>query len=216
MDRETAAAGRQDARSRGRRCIPYRSFVVIGRVDLSYKDILDRADAFFHEIQRTRPQHLQCSGCSLCCYGLFEISAADIPMLAEGLAKLHPRRRKMIVRRAAEIVRSTGHFDIRGCSESSKDEFFNRTGSIACPNLNDAGQCMVYEHRPLVCRTFGLPLREGGRYIGDICDLNFTSASDAERFASAWDLEWEDWVDPREQYTIPEAIVLIARIRRWA
>lgn len=182
---------------------------------MSYKDLLDRADSFFHEIQRTRTRHLQCSGCSLCCYGLFEIAAADIPMLAEGLQRLHPQRRGMIIRRAAEIIRSTGHPDIRTCSESEKDEFFNSTGSIACPNLDGAGRCMVYEHRPLVCRTFGLPLREGQRYIGDICDLNFTSASQEERFASAWDLEWEDRIDPEEQYTIPEAIVLIARVRGW-
>jgi len=28
-----------------------------------------------------------------------------------------------------------------------KDEFFDRTASTACPNLNDAGECMIYDHR---------------------------------------------------------------------
>ena len=37
---------------------------------------------------------------------------------------------------------------------------------------------MLYEYRPLVCRTFGLPLRQGDRYLGDVCDLNFNEASD--------------------------------------
>ena len=25
---------------------------------------------------------------------------------------------------------------------------------------------MIYEHRPLVCRTFGVPIRDGDRYLG--------------------------------------------------
>ena len=182
---------------------------------MTYREILERADRFFHQEQRARPEHFQCTGCSLCCYGLFEISAADIPMLAEGLEKLHPRRRRMIVRRAVEIIASSKHPDIRDCSPAEKDEFFERTASMPCPNLSGSGTCLVYDHRPLVCRTFGLPLREGKRYIGDICDLNFADASQEDRADAAWNLEWEDELDPAEEYTTPEAIVLIARIRRW-
>ena len=72
---------------------------------------------------------------------------------------------------------------------------------------------MVYEHRPLVCRTFGLPLRDDERYIGDVCDLNFNEATDEQRLAASWDLQWEDELGPEDQYTIPEAVVLIARMR---
>ena len=182
---------------------------------MSYKHILERADAFFHQRAQKKPEHFQCSGCSLCCYGLFEISAADVPVLADGLERLHPQRRRMILRRAAEIVASSKHPNIRECPPAEKEEFFRRTASEACPSLNEAGQCMLYEHRPLVCRTFGLPLREGERYIGDICDLNFNEATEEERFEAAWDLAWEDELDPEDQYTIPEAIVLIARLRGW-
>jgi Fe-S-cluster containining protein len=74
---------------------------------------------------------------------------------------------------------------------------------------------MIYEHRPLVCRTFGLPVRDGDRYLGDICDLNFTTASKKEKESAAWDLQWEDQLDPEDEYTIPEAIVLAARVRGW-
>lgn len=182
---------------------------------MSYKQILQQADSFFHRIKREQGRHLQCVGCSLCCYGLFEISAADIPMLAHGLEQLHPQRRRKIIRRAVEVIASSKHPDIRECPPAEKAEFFQRTASVSCPNLSDAGECMVYEHRPLVCRTFGLPVRDAECYIGDICDLNFTEASPQERFDAAWNLEWEDELDPEEEYTIPEAIVLIARIRGW-
>jgi len=86
---------------------------------------------------------------------------------------------------------------------------------VPCPNLSESGDCLIYESRPLVCRTFGLPLREGDRYIGDVCELNFNDATSEEKMDAAWDLRWEDELGPEDQYTIPEAIMLIARMRGW-
>jgi Fe-S-cluster containining protein len=183
---------------------------------MSYKRILRHADDFFRSVMESQPQNLQCArGCSLCCYGLFEIGAADIPILAEGLEALHPMRRRKIIRRAAEVIVESRHPNLRESNPLEKKEFFSRTASVACPNLNESGECMVYEHRPLVCRTFGLPLREGDRYLGDLCELNFNEASHEQRLGAAWDLNWEDEIDPEEEYTIPEAIVFIARMRGW-
>ena len=182
---------------------------------MRYRDILGQADAFFRRVARDQPAQLQCNGCSLCCFGLFEIAAADIAVLAEGLAQLHPARRKAVIRRALTIVESAAHPDLRAASASDREAFFGRTDSVACPNLSDDGRCVVYEHRPLVCRTFGLPLREGDRYIGDICELNFADATDDEKLAAAWDLNEEDAVGPEDQYTVPEAIIAIARMRGW-
>jgi Fe-S-cluster containining protein len=182
---------------------------------VNYKDILDQADAHFREVARTQPEQLQCNGCSLCCYGLFEIGTGDIPILAEGLAQLHPSRRKAIIRRAVDIVASSAHPDLRETGIKEKDAFFDRTSSTRCPNLSDEGRCLVYEHRPLVCRTFGLPLRESDRYLGDVCDLNFKNATDEEKMTAAWDLNLEDELGPEDEFTIPEAIVAIARLRGW-
>jgi len=49
----------------------------------------------------------------------------------------------------------------------------------SCAFLDDAGQCRIYEHRPYVCRTQGLPLRwidedDEGNVVEkrDICPLN--------------------------------------------
>ena len=49
----------------------------------------------------------------------------------------------------------------------------------ACAFLNEEGACRIYEHRPYVCRTQGLPLRwieQRGdgcvREMRDICPLN--------------------------------------------
>jgi Fe-S-cluster containining protein len=175
-----------------------------------YKRILDHADEFFAEVTRTQPQQLQCGrGCSLCCYGLFEIQSADVAVIAVGLAQLHPMRRKKIIRRAREILAAAG------LREGDKEAFFAKTENVACPNLDENGLCMMYDHRPLVCRTFGLPLRDGASYLGDICELNFTEATQDEKERAAWDLQWEDAVGPEDELTIPEAIMIAARMRGW-
>ena len=183
---------------------------------MSYKRILKQADAFFREVLEKQPDQLQCGrGCSLCCYGLFEIGSADVPVIAEGLTKMHPARRKAVIARAREICETSEHPALRECSPIEKEKFFDRTASTPCPNLNESGECLMYEHRPLVCRTFGLPLRNGEKYLGDVCELNFTQASQSEKEAAAWDLQWEDELGPEDEYTIPEAIALIARTRGW-
>ena len=185
-------------------------------VDQGYRSILKRADQFFRATLEEQPQNFQCGkGCSFCCYGLFEISSADVAVLEEGLTALHPSRRQAIVRRAQTILTETAHPDLRECTDSEKKSFYRRSAAVGCPNLDSSGACMVYESRPLICRTFGLPLRDGKRYIGDICQLNFNEASDWEKQKAAWDLQWEDAVAAEEEYTIPEAIVMIARMRGW-
>lgn len=177
-----------------------------------YRKILERADAHFASVMQTQPQNLQCgAGCSLCCYGLFEIGSGDVPVIAEGLERMHPARRKKVIQRALEIE----PINLREVSPEEKEAYFDRTQSTPCPNLDENGLCMMYEHRPLVCRTFGLPLREGRKYLGDVCELNFTRAPKSELKRAAWDLEWEDVLGPEDEYTIPEVIVLVARMRGW-
>ncbi len=184
--------------------------------DESYKRILQHADEFFNSIAASQAKNVTCRrGCSLCCYGLFEIGSADVPVIADGLAALHPMRRKKIIRRAIEIIAESRHPNLRGCSPVDKEKFFNRTASVPCPALSESGECQIYESRPLVCRTFGLPLREGDRYIGDVCELNFNDAPQEEKMTASWDLLWEDALGPEDEYTVPEAIVLAARLRGW-
>jgi Fe-S-cluster containining protein len=184
--------------------------------DEDYRKILDRADAHFASVMASQPQNLQCgAGCSLCCYGLFEIGSGDVPVIAEGLETMHASRRKKVIRRALEIVESSEHPNLRECTPEEKEAFFDRTQSVPCPNLDDAGRCVMYEHRPLVCRTFGLPLREGRKYLGDICELNFRDSTSEERVRAAWDLHWEDVLGPEDEFTIPEVIVMVARMRGW-
>lgn len=106
---------------------------------------------------------------------------------------------------------NSDHPDLRRGPTAEKEQFFRRTGALPCPALGPEGDCRIYAHRPLVCRTFGIPLREGDRYLGQECDLNFVGASMADKERAAWDLLWEDELGPEDEFTVAEAIVLAGR-----
>lgn len=178
-----------------------------------YKEILTAADRFFSKVAEEQPSALACRlGCTLCCHGLFEISAADVSTIAQGLAALDGEQRQAIVARAEAIVETTDHPPLRECSPDEKEAFFARADDVPCPALGPSGACMIYEHRPLVCRTFGLPIRNGASFLGEECELNFTASSQRDRETAAWDLQWEDELGPEDEFTIPEAIVLVERV----
>ena len=52
-----------------------------------------------------------------------------------------------------------------------------------CPALDADGRCGIYSFRPLICRSFGIPLRHRRAVelvnppIIDTCDLNFVGTS---------------------------------------
>jgi Fe-S-cluster containining protein len=184
-------------------------------VPLSYKRILARADEHFAEAFAKNSGRMQCAaGCTMCCHGLFEIGAADVAVIADGLNAINEQRRAEIVSAAAAISERFEHPDLRDCSPEEKEAFFERSDSVACPALDSAGRCSIYDSRPLVCRTFGLPIRDGDNFLGQECDLNFTDADLATREAAAWDLQWEDILGPEDEYTVPEAILLADRLGR--
>jgi len=144
----------------------------------------------------------------MCCHGLFEIGTADVSLVADGIRSLEPSVRSAVAERARHQIESLAQPNLRDCTPEEKEAFFARADEIPCPALDDSGACLIYAHRPIVCRTFGLPLREGSAYLGQECELNFVSASLKEKESAAWDLEWEDVLGPEDEFTIPEAIVL--------
>ncbi|MFA6957655.1 MAG: YkgJ family cysteine cluster protein [Thermoanaerobaculia bacterium] len=175
----------------------------------SYRGILRHADAHFDEVRNRLGRHLECRlGCTGCCHGLFEIGGADVAMIADALRAADPSVRASLVTRSREILESFDAPAIRDCDTSEKQAFFERAGDVACPALDDDGACRIYENRPLMCRTFGLPIREGRDYLGQECELNFVEALRDEKESAAWDLEWEDAAGPDDQFSIPEAIIL--------
>jgi Fe-S-cluster containining protein len=117
-----------------------------------------RVDRHFAQAVDRTPEQFACRpGCESCChhrFSVFEVEAAPIREALAQLARTDPQLR--------ERIRARG-----------RDHQLR-----ACALLLD-GRCAVYEQRPLICRSHGLPIavREsdepGSALRLDHCPLNF-------------------------------------------
>jgi Fe-S-cluster containining protein len=147
-------------------------------------------------------KHLVCRpGCSQCCHGVFEITALDAQRLREGLRQLaehDPARSGRIHERLAAAREHLGPWfpgDLKTGVLSEDEEavelFEEFAHADACPLLDPVSQtCDLYEARPVLCRTFGPPMRNE---FGDdesaiaVCELCFQDATPEEIAAAEMD-----------------------------
>jgi Fe-S-cluster containining protein len=161
-------------------------------------DLVQIVDAaLISATQRSGP-HLVCHpGCTQCCIGIFPISQQDAHRLHEALQALEhtdPAKSKRIQTRAdASRTRLAPHFPgdittgiLTEDYESSPlfaDEVLTNSGESLgdtepCPVLDPTtGTCDLYEARPIVCRTFGPPMRtpEGNLATCELCYIHATT-----------------------------------------
>jgi Fe-S-cluster containining protein len=140
--------------------------------------------------------HLACHpGCSQCCIGIFPVSQQDAARLREALTILEqtdPEKSHRIQTRAAQSrTRITTHFPgdpqtgiLNPDYEESQlftDESEDSIGdNEPCPVLDPAtGTCDLYAARPILCRTFGPPMRTAEDNLAT-CELCFTHATTEE------------------------------------
>ena len=151
-------------------------------------DLLATVDGVLAAGARRAGAELACRpGCSECCVGPFPINRLDAWRLGEGLADLKRRdsaRAEAVVERARRAVEAaSGTFPGDATTgrlsgkEAAEDAFFEAQSSVPCPALDPATQtCDLYAHRPMACRTYGLPVTFGGENLPP-CRLCFTRST---------------------------------------
>jgi Fe-S-cluster containining protein len=48
-----------------------------------------------------------------------------------------------------------------GWSDEDIDRLAAQFDRVSCPALNEHGHCLMYQHRPLTCRSMGIPTDDG-------------------------------------------------------
>lgn len=158
--------------------------------------LIQLVDAAVADAYHRGGHHLVCKpGCSQCCIGVFPIAQEDAARLREGLTALEqtdPAKAQRIRTRAAgSLARLAPLFPgdpltgiLNEDYESSPlfaDESEDSIGdNEPCPVLDPAtGTCDLYAARPIVCRTFGPPMRTAEDNLAT-CELCFTHATTEE------------------------------------
>ncbi len=116
----------------------------------NYHSLLAKVDDLCRTIQQSLGAAITChAGCSSCCLpiSVFPVEAAAMIEAAGRLAADDLRR--------------------------LKEHLAAWSGGEVCPLLSN-GRCLLYEARPIICRTHGLPVlfTEGDERRTDVCPLN--------------------------------------------
>ncbi|MEC9070911.1 MAG: YkgJ family cysteine cluster protein [Myxococcota bacterium] len=123
-----------------------------------YDELKQRVGAFHDRVSERHPGALTChSGCSSCCERHLSVMTLEWAPMAEAIDDLDEDEKTAIRARL-----EAGRADPR------------------CPLLNDAGRCRVYDARPMICRSHGLPIQVGEPPKRDVCPLNFPEGPSVE------------------------------------
>jgi hypothetical protein len=122
-----------------------------------YRELAAKVDAFFARVAARHASDLRCAaGCDACCRQRLTVTTVEADLVAL-LVRALPEEAK------ARLRASGGHAD-------------------RCAALDDAGRCQIYEARPLVCRSHGVPIKlrsPRGLPVVEACALNFTARGPA-------------------------------------
>lgn len=141
-------------------------------------------NGFAAEFERNRQLHgdrIQCRrGCDDCCHQLFQISELEAAEISRGVAGLPQNVQRELRSRAEKYIEQRVELIARRGFVESWGALHGPGLRLACPALEN-GACLLYEHRPLICRKFGIPLWNPDR-PGRVhaCQLNFRDGEEIE------------------------------------
>ena len=133
--------------------------------------LYQKTDRWFQRASAALLGEVPCQlGCTSCCIGPFPITILDVQTLQEGLAGLPADHRRRIEQRAIEQTTAmetafpqlTQTDLLDTWSDQEIDRLATEFHQHPCPALEADGGCGLYEHRPLVCRSMGIPTEHQG------------------------------------------------------
>jgi Fe-S-cluster containining protein len=158
----------------------------------SYQKFIEQVDRITAKLQARYSKHLVCrAGCSGCCHHHLSVFAVEAEESRAAIEALPSPIRARVEEQAREVIKRE-----------------DRGEPVACPLLVD-DRCSIYESRPLICRTQGLPLlmeAEDGEREVDFCPLNFTEAGAVD------DLD-EDYLVPLDALNLRLALLNLEHCR---
>jgi Fe-S-cluster containining protein len=139
-----------------------------------FEELSRKVDAFFARVAVRHGTDMQCAtGCSDCCHVRLTITAVEAAAIRAHVAGWPAGQRRDLA------GGSIGEGRVRGMATPTDlpaGPGASPVGSTdRCAALDAAGRCKIYEARPLVCRSHGVPIRmrRGALPVVQACHRNF-------------------------------------------
>ncbi len=143
-----------------------------------YETITKKADILFHTVKEKYPDSVRCRiRCCDCCHAVFGIFPIEAAFINYHFNRLERKMRRDILRRAEkgenEMLKAKDVLKV--FEEDPKMKVYGLGKQrVRCPFLSDRDECQFYEHRPVICRIYGIPysLEKDKKTRSYVCGLS--------------------------------------------
>ena len=126
-----------------------------------YDRIVLKADDGFQRMESDFVECVKCEPhCADCCHAVFGLFLIEAVFLKHDFDRLPEEDRLAALRRADEadkelkvLERTLKEFE----GDPQMSSYAMGKARIRCPLLSDDNECILYPHRPITCRVYGIP-----------------------------------------------------------
>ena len=128
----------------------------------NYELLADRADEAFQKMGNEYGPCIKCERqCSDCCHAIFGLFAIEAAYIKTHFEQLDGEKRKSALLRCNEADRALKRLEVKMQLHEDDDPqtqaLVMASERISCPLLDEGQNCIIYSHRPITCRVYGIP-----------------------------------------------------------
>jgi Fe-S-cluster containining protein len=143
-----------------------------------YEELPRKADILFQTIHEKYPESVRCRiRCCDCCHAVFGLFPIEAAYINYHFNRLDRKVRRDVLKRSekAEGAMVKAKDSLKAFEDNPKMKVFGLGKQrVRCPLLSDKEECALYEHRPVICRIYGVPysLHKEKKEIAYVCGIS--------------------------------------------
>jgi Fe-S-cluster containining protein len=132
-----------------------------------YKQLVAKGDSAFETIERDYGSCVKCKPqCSDCCHAIFGLFLIEAAYIQQQFKKLDRKVRREVLSNAEKYEKALQKVEERLQAHEDDPQMKSYALSkerVRCPLLNQKEECIIYPHRPITCRVYGIPTAIQGK-----------------------------------------------------
>ena len=126
-----------------------------------YKLLVVKGDAAFQTMEKDYGPCIKCkAGCSDCCHAIFGLFLVEAAYIQKQFNRLDRKVRREVLSNAEKFEKELQRVEERLQAHEDDPRMKSYALSkerVRCPLLNQNDECIIYPHRPITCRVYGIP-----------------------------------------------------------
>jgi Fe-S-cluster containining protein len=142
---------------------------------VKYEALVHIVDAVFERVRKEFPKEVFCrEKCSDCCYAIFDLPLIEALYLKHKFLETFSGKVKNDITeiadktdRALVKLKRDAYKQVKNGADQLEIVGQMSQERVRCPLLGENNLCVLYEHRPITCRVYGIPTSTAG--VSHIC-----------------------------------------------